>query len=123
MKLCQNHWNALKEAIENRGLAPLVSKAATAQRMMENMKGDTTKENYNPLMAANFAIWSNGLQAFGLSLLATDNICPLCLLDLHAKDCHDPNCKNKETSVDWIGHVADAQLEYASKRNWIAKPS
>ena len=69
MKFCMPHWDQLKAAIEERGLMGLVSKDGVVA--VDKIKRDlnqegTAVENFDPLMAANFAIWSNALRELKL---------------------------------------------------------
>ena len=123
MRICQAHWDELKQALEERGLMKLVcgSGEKATRVLMAQAQGDTSNNAYDPLLAANFAIWNNALECFGLGLMATDAPCPLCHLDECAKNgCGDPNCKKVHSSGgDWIRYAADEQLENARERKLV----
>src|SRR5208337_525496 len=118
MKICQEHWDGLKEAIEARGLGHLVagSGAKAAPIVTDELEGS---DAYDPLIAANFAIWNNALEAFGMSMMYEDAPCPLCLMDKHAAECNDPGCA-KNSGMDWIGFAADGQLEVARNKGLVS---
>ncbi len=116
MKICQEHWDKLKEAIEARGLGHLVAgSGATAAVITGQLSGS---DEYDPLIAANFAIWNNALEAFGLSMMYEDAPCPLCLMDKHAAECVEPDCA-KNSGMDWIRFAADGQLETARNKGLV----
>lgn len=114
MKLCQECWNELKEAIEQRGLMHLVAKGGeeAVKQIDAQLSGDTSARNYDPLMAANFAIWNQSLSSFGLGMMAPDAPCPLCHKTEIESVCTDPSC-NKQSGHDWIRFAADDQLAYS----------
>lgn len=123
MKICQDHWNKLRAAIEECGLSHLIAKdgKAAAQQIQAQLQGDQSATNYDPLMAANFAIWSVSLHHFGLGIMAGD-VCPLCLKTEIEKDCTDPKC-NKETGDDWVRFAAEGQLAYARSQGLVPEAS
>jgi hypothetical protein len=125
MKLCDDCWTKLKEAIEARGLMHLVAKnGQTATEMLtQQLKGNDCNETYDPLMSAFFAILGNLLDAFGLNILVDDAPCPLCYLTECSKaGCGDPKCTRKHDSgEDWIRYAADDQLDQARKRGLIGQ--
>jgi hypothetical protein len=122
MRICQAHWDKLKQAIEDRGLMHLVAGSGekAAGLVERQLQGDDTA--YDPLMAANFAIWNNALKAFGIQMMSGDAPCPLCLMDDHKKTCTEPGCK-AEGGDDWIRYAADGQLEVAKGKGLVANPS
>ena len=99
MKFCQPHWEALRKAIDDRGLTHLIAGSGreAARQMQAQAKGDYGLENFDPLMDAHNRILSHGLDVFGLSLMEGDN-CPLCWLGL-----------------SWINKAADESKEEAER--------
>lgn len=93
MKFCQGHWDRLRKAIDDRGLGHLVAPdgKAAAQQMADQLeRADRGEEpftpvNYDPLMAAHWAI-VNAVSALApgiaLHLMMPDEDgsekCPLC---------------------------------------------
>lgn len=120
MRLCKECWDKLRVAIEERGLMQMVGKNGdTAAKMaMERANGDESRGSYDPLMAANFAIWSHVLQATGVKFMMDSAGCPLCEKTEMEKTCTDPMCK-KESGDDWIRFAADDQLAYAREKGFI----
>lgn len=112
MKLCLSHWDQLREAIKDRGLDKFVSNSGqqAAEKMQAQLQPGTSElEGWDPLLNANFAIWSNGLERGGLYLMGTDEqgneYCPLCELEA-----------NTSTKAEtWIKYAADEQYEKAKK--------
>lgn len=80
MKFCQEHWEALKKAIDERGLTPFV--AADGAEAVKRMTGESPK--FEPLLHAHNAILSNTLRIAGLEVMAPNEDgterCPLCFL-------------------------------------------
>jgi hypothetical protein len=124
MKLCQECWNKLKQAVDERGLSNLIAKngEVAASQIAEQLTTGSTPTNYDPLMAANMAIWSESLRAFGLSMMAEDAPCPLCEKTRIESICIDLNC-SKQTGDDWIQFAAEDQLQYAIHMGYVPKPS
>jgi len=124
MKICDNHWKALRAAIEERGLAGFISKDAEAavQNLTAAFQDSPNKDAFDPLMQASFAIWGNAIQAFGIEIIAANAPCPLCAMDNHAMECKDANCNN-ESGSDWIKFAADDQLENAREMGLLGEPN
>lgn len=119
MRLCQPHWDALKLAIEDRGLMQFVSGSGekVTDKIVAELGGDRGPDTFDPLMSANMAIWSNALHGGGLYLMGADEAgnqyCPLCESELHG---------GYEASW-WISHAADDQLERARTMNLLPQLS
>lgn len=131
MKFCQPHWDALREAIESRGLSSLIAESGeqAVANLRAEMEGKQTLENYDPLQSAHWAIVNNVLGVVGgpnaLYLVASDEpqkdekgvewpVCPLCYLNqAHRMFCNDPACVlDKEHGYDvWIARAADEQKQ------------
>lgn len=131
MKLCQSHWDKLKAKISELGLEPLVAKSGeeAAAKALEDLKraqsGDDsgmTKETFDPLMGANYAIWSNALHSVGLVLMEQNedgsDRCPLCFMQTtHDKHCTEPECK--QNYDDWITYAVRDMHERAKELGLI----
>lgn len=68
MRFCQDHWDRLRQAIEDRGLGDLIasSGATVAQQVAQELEqGEASPTTYEPLMAAHMAILSNSIQILG----------------------------------------------------------
>jgi hypothetical protein len=136
MRVCDRHWNLLKDAIEKRGLSHLIAKSGVeaARNMAAELQGEDTLANYDPLMASHWAIVGNCMDLIGkaggdpLYLMgATDDPvvgygkqyedrtwphCPLCYVNL----AHEVSCGgcplDQEHGFDfWIDRAADGQVE------------
>jgi len=111
MKFCQDHWNKLKQAIEERGLMHLV--APDSQTAMENIKeelaGTNTIENYDPLMNATHMIYGRAIECGGLYLM-TGDFCPLCELEKYTQ---------KGEDQVWINGCCDSILEYCRENRLV----
>lgn len=64
MKICAEHWAALRAAIDKRGLTAFVAKdgaTAMAQMVKQIESRDTGKATFDPLMSAHWAIVNNAM--------------------------------------------------------------
>jgi hypothetical protein len=125
MKICDAHWQELRQAIDNRGLTRIIAKDGehAAKNMAAQLQGGDTKDNYDPLMSAVYAIWGNAIEAFGLDIMRPDAPCPLCVLDQHIKECTDEECGMKQSGSDWIGYAADGQIDAITQMGLLGKPN
>ena len=111
MKLCDRHWEELRAAIKAKGIWDLVASSGEALKPVVERdlagKAPERPEHFDPLLAATFAIYNNGLRAGGLYLMMPDeegnDRCPICegLRNGHA-DC-----------ANWIGYAARDAAEVA----------
>jgi hypothetical protein len=122
MKLCQSCWDKLRIAIEQRGLGGFISKdgEVAASQIVNQLTAGVSVDNYDPLMAANFAIWSQSLQSFGIGMMSEDAPCPLCYRTELEAHCVDPKC-SKQTGDDWIQFAADDQLAAAIEKGLVSQ--
>lgn len=126
MKLCTPHWEKLKEAIRARGLWQFVATkgeqvAAKVQAEVERGPGAST---FEPLLAANMAIFSNALGLAGMSLMANEEDgserCPICFLQRwHDSECKESGCPTavggSKSFENWIDAAASDQLAEAKR--------
>ena len=104
MKFCGDHWTALRAAIDERGLTRFVSGtgAALTDRLKQDLvQPEQTKETFDPLANATWAIYTNALDAGGLYLMSGD-LCPLCEAEAHGIE-----------KGSWITLAADEQVDRA----------
>jgi hypothetical protein len=132
MKFCQSHWEAVRTAIDERGLTPFIAKdsqVAAAQIAKQVQEWRSGKDTFDPLMAAHWNIATNAmltLQRAGVNPLylmtedsaaaAGRSTCPLCELNyVHKQSCKDPSCTlDIERGYDWmIARAADDALAQA----------
>lgn len=106
MKICQTHWEQLKQAIKAKGLFDFVSGTGkeAMTRIVGQLQGQSeTKQNFDPLMACNNMLWGNALQVGGLYLMGTDEqgneYCPVCEADKHGQ-------------TGWIDCAVNSAAEY-----------
>jgi hypothetical protein len=86
MKFCQSHWDALKAAIESRGLGHLV--AANGRdahaRVVADLTGKSDVSDFDPLMSAHWMIVSRATQVLGIGIMCAKEdggeYCPVCEL-------------------------------------------
>lgn len=106
MQICEDHWNQLRKAIANRGLARFVARDGEeiARKMAEPA---SDKDGFDPLMSANLAIISNLVSAFGPEVLGYEG-CGLCGAIEHC-GCEDEVC----AYTTWIDRAADDEKDRA----------
>lgn len=117
MQFCKVHWEQLRTAIKERGLDHLVSKSGeeAVQRMVEEIEGVESNNNFDPLIAAHNMILDRALQMGGLYLFSGD-YCPICEVMKHMDgkpgDITGRLWSAKEIEFDWINGPANAVLEH-----------
>lgn len=106
MKMCQQHWVALRAAIDARGLSHLIAKngEAAVEKTLGELQGQAESETYDPLLSAYFAIMGNALEMGGMYLL-TGDFCPICESEAHGV----------HPAEWWFTHAADEQLQRAKE--------
>ncbi len=140
MKICQAHWDKMRAKLDELGIGHLGAKtgeeAATAmQRQIEDSQaggsGEPRADEWDPLMAMNFAFWSRAMEVVGLAAMSEDFGCPLCHArtdyDIHSRPegCGDPECKRERitdpepTDEEWIRGCAQAMCEEAQRRSLV----
>jgi hypothetical protein len=82
VKFCIPHWKRLRDAIESRGLMPLVARngkeAAEALAVqMDDAPLDGKKASYDPLMDCTLMVYKRAMDLGGLYML-TGEKCPVC---------------------------------------------
>jgi len=110
MKLCLPHWNQLKEAIEATGLSKYVAPdgKAAIRNLVGGLEGKPERDVFDPLMAANLAIWSNALDKGGLYMM-TGDYCPICESE-----------KAGYRKADWwIEHAVNDQIQVAQELGYF----
>lgn len=109
MQFCDNHWSALRAAIDKRGLSDLV--ASSGQEVSLRMRGD----GFDPLMGAHNLIVTNLIRVAGIGLMSIEG-CPICEGNAaHDEGCSDPNCRPNWYDA-WIDNAADDALTEARRR-------
>lgn len=112
MKICTPHWERLRAALKERGLDHLGAKTgeAAAANMVTELEGRSAENDFDPLMAANNMIWTQGLKVCGLALMANNEDgsekCPICE-------------SAKAFEQDWITGPSDAVLGIAKEKGLV----
>jgi len=79
VRFCQQHWGALRAAIDARGMSHLVAKDGhqAVENMVLELEGREQEALFDPLMAAHNMIARKALEHGGLYML-TGDYCPVC---------------------------------------------
>jgi hypothetical protein len=112
MKFCQTHWGKLRDAIDARGLTPLISIGgkSAAEKMISACTEGPSLDNFDPLLGAHNKIVEHAMSAGGLAVILQEG-CPLCFLkEQHELHCTIPNCT--QDFEKWIDYAADGAKEY-----------
>lgn len=116
MKFCQPHWDALRKAIDDRGLSGFVPDGGeeAAKQMVDQIEsGETTVDNFDPLMGAYWAIVGQITAVFGAGALFHKG-CPLSEANkAHNAACTDPTCTKDAYFDQWIECAADDMARIA----------
>lgn len=96
MKICKDHWQMMRDAVEERGLSNLVAKSGEAAidnevRQLEEhqqtgeVSEETLKETFDPLISMNWHWCNNALRNGGLYIMGQNedgvndgHYCPIC---------------------------------------------
>mgnify|MGYP001566530017 CR=1 FL=1 len=128
MKFCSTHYVALRTAIEDRGLWPLVGNSETlAARVHEEIEtvGNASPKTWDPLASACWGIYGKVLEAGGMYLMTTppggdpdgdadtDHYCPLCEVEKYQAEHQSGDAQA------WIDGCCDAQLAYAREHGLV----
>ena len=122
--MCVNHATLLRMKVVSRGLAHMISRAGEELigKMRDEIAGQSTLENFDPLVAATMMIYDNALNVAPLRIAAIDvelrgACCPICALE----------------SPHWLDEAADGAKRHARSRrrgptharprSWAAPPS
>ncbi len=116
MKFCIPHWNALRKAIESRGLSHLVAKTGedAAKRLTAEVKGTATDRTFDPLMSAHNMIVGRAIEMGGIYLL-TGEYCPICEAVKHKPE----DVTVEVVEAHWIDGPADGVLEYCREKKLV----
>lgn len=132
MKICADHWQMMRDAIDQRGMTGLVAKSGEAAvedqvRQLEeaqatgSVSDKTISETFDPLMSMHWHFMNEALRCGGLYLMGQTedgsndgHYCPVCEFK-----------KNQEGFVaeEAIGSVADQMREWCIEQGKIARPS
>lgn len=116
MKICQAHWDALRAAIDERGLSHLIAADGRkpAEAIVRELEGHPEPRDWDPLMSANWAIHSQALQCGGLYLMGEDEngreYCPLCEAEKRG---------GEGTANEWVNGCSDAMLAHAREMKLV----
>ena len=110
MRMCQPHWDALRNGVERRGLARFIGSADAAMRQTV---GEMPPGPYDPLIAAHNMIWGRAMEIGGLEVMMDNDDgserCPLCHAVLNGAD-----------EANWTEGPLDAILQEFEANGWVS---
>jgi len=153
MQFCLDHWNLLKQRIDDRGLTHLIAKdghVAAEQAATQIQEAGVTAQTFDPLMSAQWAISGNvmdflhrsGMNPLYLMSGGEEDKCdgtygpqyegrpwprcPLCYINFaHEVSCKDLECTlDKVRGYDWmLDRAADDALKQARELKVVGPAS
>lgn len=110
MKLCGDHWQALKEQIEAVGLRKFV--APNGEAVAKQMTDPDPEKPWDPLAHAVIAIYIAAINSVGPGILMeAEATCPLCMGDKEVPG----------LAKNWIEGACRDELEDFQKKGWLPK--
>jgi len=110
MKFCQLHWDDLRKAVNDKGMSHLVAQSGedAMESMVNQIKGEDTSSDFDPLMGAWSAITSQFMQDLGMAAFDGDK-CPLCEVEKSLEG----------RAQNWIDGSTTVQLNHARELGLI----
>lgn len=84
MKICQTHWDKLKELLDQHDLSKFIAKNSenAAKILIQELKGE--HKHPDPLLICNNMIWQRSIETFGLGIMQEN--CPCCYANVNYPD-------------------------------------
>lgn len=130
MKICKDHWQLMRDAIDDRGMSGLVAKDGETALENELAQLEAAKSGdpephkaapLDPLMSMHWHFTNDALRCGGLYLMGAredgqndGHYCPICEFEKHAEGF---------VAKEAIGSVADQMAEYCRAEGLIPKVS
>jgi hypothetical protein len=123
MRICKEHWQMCRNAVDERGMSGLVARNGkeAADNAVDELQGGSPP--FDPLMSMNWHWSAEAMRCGGLYLMTVDtetnpenegHYCPICEFVKHAK-----GFDAKEA----IGNIADQMAVHARAEGLIPKVS
>lgn len=113
MQICQEHWDAIRKALDERGIGHLGAKNAqeAVAAIVTELEGRGDENDFDPLMGCNNMIFAKGLEVLGIGLMAPKEDggqrCPICEALASYRDW-------------WINGPADCMLKEAKEKGLVS---
>lgn len=137
MKFCEQHWADLRQGVVDRGMWHLVAKSGqdAAEAAVRDLEGRPEPGDWDPLMAAHWALAGRVMDAIGnsqgpmaaVSAMADPEWCPMCSIqesfevwdkpEQIAK--HGPRPAHARDAAGWIDSCLDAMLKHARGKGLV----
>jgi hypothetical protein len=114
MKMCQTHWDAMRKAVDDRGMSDRIAPNGeeACKRIVEEVEGTAGPVTFDPLSSMNYAIWAEVLRVGGLYLMGAkpdgQEYCPLCEVEEGA---------GEGSAQNWINGAADEAKAYLDEHS------
>lgn len=121
MKICQEHWDKLRDAVDEAGMGHLRIKddKEAFDHVVNQAAGKEVK--FDPLMMAHNVVSGHALKVFGLAIAHKHDRgtndghwCPLCVAKTEGDAWQNPNLDK-----EWIDGTVNGVKEYADKRGLL----
>lgn len=126
MRICQKHWDALRAALDARGIGHLGAKTDDDARraIVTELEGRRDENDFDPLMSANWMIFSKALELGGLAAMGLnehgEQYCPVCLALKCCKVGGEDGFRDlAHVESHWIDGPADAMLAVAKEKGLV----
>lgn len=136
MRMCQTHWDMLRNEVTAQGMGDMVSANGdiAAMRMVAQITGaaEESRTDFDPLMRCFTMIMTRTLEIAGLAAFMADFGCPICTLNKHrmadgACACPNPECGGKtpgsipdhETWLVGPTSCVASVRAYAVEKGWL----
>ena len=112
MQICQTHWDAIRKALDDRGIGHLGAKTGqqAIAAISNELEGREAENDFDPLMGCNNMIFAEGLKRCGLVLMGAkedgSEYCPICE-------------SQRQYGEWWINGPADAMLAEAKEKGLV----
>jgi hypothetical protein len=118
MRICQEHWDKCRDAVERHGMSGLVAK--NGEEALDNIEAELkgAEPPFDPLMSMNWFFMNQALANGGLYLMSLDEngkpYCPLCEFAKHVPAL---------TPEEWIEETAVSQAKFCREQGLLPQVS
>lgn len=122
MQFCQSHWDSLRTAITERGLARFIAPdgRAAAEEARRQLEGTTNRAQApDPLMQAHWMLVSAATDAMGLEIMNPEPCVNCAIAEGHCPLCEVEAGAGRGSALNWINGCADEIRDRFREQGWI----